>query len=216
MNRTQKAYQGFDRLAPFYDGLVRLVFGKAMYLAQTHFLSDINEKSKILILGGGTGWILKPLAQKTSGSEVTYIDAAQKMIAFARKQQPKDMHVTYITGTEEGIPVGASYDVIITNFYLDVFPEERIDTTVKQIAGHLKDDGIWIWTDFQDHGPLWQRLLIKIMYWFFRVTCRLEANALADFETAFSHNGFTEEKAMQYFHGMIKTAIHQRRNAPNA
>jgi tRNA (cmo5U34)-methyltransferase len=50
--------RGFDRLAPFYDSLARLIIGKGIKQSQLHFLNHLRDKTKLLVLGGGTGWIL--------------------------------------------------------------------------------------------------------------------------------------------------------------
>ncbi|MEZ4686196.1 MAG: hypothetical protein R3B47_09055 [Bacteroidia bacterium] len=54
----------FNRLAPVYDFLASLVFGNRIRQAQRWLLDFIPEGSSILILGGGTGWILEELAEK--------------------------------------------------------------------------------------------------------------------------------------------------------
>jgi tRNA (cmo5U34)-methyltransferase len=51
--------RGFDRLAPFYDSLARLIIGKGIKQSQLHFLNHLRGQNQgVLVLGGGTGWIL--------------------------------------------------------------------------------------------------------------------------------------------------------------
>ena len=47
---------GFNSIAPVYDALATLVFGRSIRNAQLCFLGDIGYRGKVLILGGGTGW----------------------------------------------------------------------------------------------------------------------------------------------------------------
>ena len=47
---------GFDSIASIYDPIARLFFGNSITESQATFLSEIPV-GKVLILGGGSGWI---------------------------------------------------------------------------------------------------------------------------------------------------------------
>ncbi|MEP5106138.1 MAG: methyltransferase type 12, partial [Ekhidna sp.] len=49
----------FDFVAPIYDRLSKLVFGKSLIKAQAYHLKVIGDKDRVLILGGGTGKLLE-------------------------------------------------------------------------------------------------------------------------------------------------------------
>ncbi len=51
----------YNNSAWFYDSLAGLVYGKALVKAQVYLLQYIPADSNILIVGGGTGWILMNL-----------------------------------------------------------------------------------------------------------------------------------------------------------
>jgi ubiquinone/menaquinone biosynthesis C-methylase UbiE len=55
--------KNFDFIAPYYDFLSKLIFGKRLRIAQTSLLSKIPRHQRILLVGGGTGWILPELLQ---------------------------------------------------------------------------------------------------------------------------------------------------------
>ncbi len=52
---------GFNRIAGVYDFLAKLVFGKHIRRSQEHFLKMVIQQNKVLVLGGGSGWILESI-----------------------------------------------------------------------------------------------------------------------------------------------------------
>jgi ubiquinone/menaquinone biosynthesis C-methylase UbiE len=55
----------YDRIARIYDKLSRMVFGKSIVRAQQSILPFITTPARMLIVGGGTGWILEEIARFT-------------------------------------------------------------------------------------------------------------------------------------------------------
>ncbi len=109
---------GFDAVAGIYDGLARLVYGKSLHAAQAQFLPVIPSDAKVLIIGGGTGWLLHELLLLNTGCQVWYVEASAKMIVAAQKKIGNDARVHFIHGTEAAIPEEVVFDVVITNFFL--------------------------------------------------------------------------------------------------
>ena len=111
---------GFNTIAKIYDTLAKIVFGRVIKKAQLHFLNEIPIEAKVLILGGGTGWILNSILKIRPAVEVWYIEASTKMISIAKKKVVGFNNIHFIHGTEQNIPVDQHYDVVITNFYFDL------------------------------------------------------------------------------------------------
>ena len=115
--------QGFDRVAGFYDRMMRAVFGKSIVRAQTYFLPLIAPKAKkILIIGGGTGWIIQEVLKVNPTVQIYFIEISPKMIQQAQKKisTKNKTQVKFIQGDENKIKAYAPYDVIISNFFLDL------------------------------------------------------------------------------------------------
>ena len=65
----------YDNSAAFYDQLSQMVFGKALIRAQLYLLQQVPPNSTVLIVGGGTGWILEELSNiHYSGLAITYVE----------------------------------------------------------------------------------------------------------------------------------------------
>ncbi|MBN8576566.1 MAG: class I SAM-dependent methyltransferase [Cytophagales bacterium] len=77
---------GYNRLAPFYDRLATVFVGKQLQQAQLALLPYLQQKRKLLILGGGTGWILSHIFKINPTLEIDYVDSAAQMIARARQR----------------------------------------------------------------------------------------------------------------------------------
>lgn len=167
----------YDRIAPYYDVLSRLVYFRAQLKAQTDQLPLIPANSKILIAGGGTGWILEEIARvHPSGLDITYIEISAKMLELSKKRDVKGNTVTYIHAAAEDLDVSAdneiisgsneviyvsnktvsaghsvisnSYDVIITAFLFDNFSKDKIGIVFNKFHSALKKEGLWLFSDF--------------------------------------------------------------------
>ncbi|MBS1680956.1 MAG: class I SAM-dependent methyltransferase [Bacteroidetes bacterium] len=177
-----KSLNGFDTISHVYDPLAKLAFGRSIQQSQLFFLNKIRKQSKILILGGGTGWILLELLKRQPECEVWYIEASAKMISSSRIKTTNDQRVHFIHGTEENIP-NQHFDVAITNFFLDLFDDKSIYHLIGKIKTKLKPGSIWIATDFVNRKR-WHAPVLKLMYLFFRVTCGINSTYLPKWSEA--------------------------------
>ena len=75
---------GFDRVAWCYDVLAGLVFGPAQRRAQQAALVGLPAGAPhVLILGGGTGWVLLEVLRCRPQATVLYLEASPKMLTRA-------------------------------------------------------------------------------------------------------------------------------------
>ncbi len=201
----------YDNSAGFYDGLSRIVSGKALVNAQVYLLPFIPERAKILIVGGGTGWILEEIAKvHPSGLNITYVEISAKMTALSRKRTTGNNAVAFINDAIENVSLGADYDVVITPFLFDNFTEETLPGLFGHIHSSLKPQGLWLCTDYQVTGKLWQKPLLKMMYWFFKILCGIDTTTLPDIEAQFSKYGYKKKSAKTFFADFIISAQYQK------
>lgn len=200
--------QKFDKLAGIYDLLVKLVFGSALRKAQLHFLEELPQEGKVLIMGGGSGWILEEISLRRPRLTLTYVEASGAMLSRAKSRAVKNS-VTFIHGNELMLPPGNKFDVLITPFFLDLFGPVRLLATVSLLDQALNRKGLWLFTDF--HVPsaglrrIFAKTLIYIMYRFFRLLCKIDARKLPDFDQAFAVGNYSPSATHYYYVGMIRT-----------
>jgi tRNA (cmo5U34)-methyltransferase len=205
----------FNWLARHYNFLARLVFGKAIWKSQAHFLTFIPPGTKLLIVGGGSGEILPYLWRINPGCSIWYVEASSEMLAMASKKVKPEVRnkVNFIHGTEAAIPEGIVFDVIITHFFLDLFPNEKGLALCRNLYRQLQPRGLWLISDFVNGGKWWQRLMLWMMYRFFVVTCKIEATSLPSWESQLRLAGMREKTFKLFFRGFIKSAIYIRDSA---
>ncbi|MHB8261402.1 MAG: class I SAM-dependent methyltransferase [Bacteroidia bacterium] len=183
-------HTNYNSIARFYDVLSKLVFNSSIQKAQIGLLPLIPAKCKLLIVGGGTGWILEEITKLyPSNLEITYIDSSSKMIKYAKKRSYASNNIRFMEATIESISLQAnSFDIIITSFFADGFSQLNWQQVFTKLDASLQPKGIWLYTDFQlnAQSPLWQRLLIKLLYLFFKITCRIQTQQLPAVEGCFS------------------------------
>ena len=204
---TEHRSNNFDSVAKFYDALARIVFGRSMFKAQTFYLSEISPDAKVLILGGGTGWMLNELIKINVTCPIWYIDSSSKMLEQSRQMaQRAKQKIHFILGTESSIPSDIQFDVVITNFFLDLFTEASCDKIVGRIRNSLHRDSQWIMTDFENL-TWWHAVMLKAMYSFFKVTSAIEASQLPPFDLLFVKNGMAVRKSEFFYGRFIKTSL---------
>ncbi|WP_276367786.1 class I SAM-dependent methyltransferase [Chryseolinea sp. H1M3-3] len=195
----------FDKVAPFYDRLSRIVFGSSIHNAQIYYLTKVPREAKVLMVGGGTGRLLSELMITKPECQVWYIDASHKMIELAKRKTKKfGNRITFIHGTENSIPQDIIFDSVITPFYLDLFSQENCAQAIHKIQRSLNAQGIWIATDFVN-TTWWHSVMLFLMYWFFKFTCSIETMTLPNWERLMSENGFLEVEFQTFYGGFIKT-----------
>lgn len=194
----------FNWIARSYDSLVRFAFGDQLYRAQLYFVNEINNNDRVLIIGGGSGKFLRDLLKMKPGIDVVYVEASSKMIGLAQKVTQSK--VTFIHGTEDDIPAQL-FDVVITNFFLDLFTEDEISPVVKKISSNLRVSGKWLITDFEKTEKFSHQLVLWLMYRFFRVTGSIDAKGLAQWRPVLAAANLTLQNAKSFSDGFVSTSV---------
>lgn len=203
----------YDKIAGHYDALSRLVFFKSQVNAQVNQLPYIQENSHILIVGGGTGWILEELSKTYTGLKIVYVEISAKMIALSQKRSYENNHVEFVNIGIEDFKTDVLFDVILTPFLFDNFAEQRAAKVFVQLNGYLKKDGLWFLVDFslnKTNGNWWKWLLIRSMYGFFKLLGIVEAYQLIDMNSYFFKADYLIVEERLYYGSFIKATIFRK------
>jgi len=203
----------YDHIAGIYDFLSRIIFGRHIVQAQVCFLRYIPADSRVLIVGGGTGWILDKLSDEhPQGLEIDYVESSAQMIALSQRRNFKENTVNFIHLPIEDFSIDKQYDVIITPFLFDNFPSAKLESVFAKLDPALKTNGLWLYTDFvcdKNKSPLWQKLLLRVMYLFFRITSNIEARELISMEKYFAQSYSIEFDSLRYFK-FIRSVVYRK------
>ena len=190
----------FDRIAPYYDVLARLIFGRTLEQAQRTFVDQIPPAASVLIVGGGTGWVL----------EATLVNSRPRRMI--RRAKPGS--VEFRVGDETTLSPDERFDVLMTPFVLDLFTEQTLTThLLPRLTAALKPGGQWLVTDFMPTGVWWQRVLLWAMIRFFRLTAGIEARHLADWPRLLAEAGLVQQERQVFVRGMVSADVWTYPNA---
>lgn len=211
----------FDRVASIYDELASLVFGKSIREAQRCFLTEIKEGSQVLIIGGGTGWILQDLSRLKNCS-ITYLEASPAMLKMAKQRYlilqsefaSQKTEVIFVQGSVSALPSTATFGVIMSFFLLDVYPNPEARVLMKTLNALLLSRGLWLYADFEkSENPIaraWQLPFLWLMYRFFQITTNLKNNRLPDLKRLFSELELRLVNQHGFYHNFIRSAVYQK------
>lgn len=206
----------YDKIARYYDRLSRLVFFKSQVNAQINQLKYIPENSKVLIVGGGTGWILEELAKvHPAGLHITYVEISAKMIALSKTRNAGTNTVEFVNMGIEDFSSSLSFDVISTPFLFDNFSERRAWMIFEKLDDLLKEKGNWLFVDFslnEKAGRFWKSAFLKVMYAFFKLIRIVEASELIDMEPYFNRANYKVIDNRLYYGGFICSLIYHKEN----
>lgn len=202
--------RSYDAIAGVYDLLAKIFIGKALRKAQIYLLQYIPAGANVLIVGGGTGWILEEIAHLHSkGLQIDYVDISASMIAKAKQRNVKQNKVHFLHQSAAENFSGNAYDVILTPFFFDNFGEATMQDIFDKLHQKLKPGGRWLYADFQVAGErrFFQKTMLLAMYTFFKVACNIEANHLPDVMREFAAHHYQLMYTKTFKHEFIIASV---------
>lgn len=210
----QPSAPNFDRVAWCYDTLAGLVFGPALRRAQRAALQHLPAGApRVLVVGGGTGWVLAEVLRHRPKATVLYLEASAAMLRRSQAQllragAAKRAQVVFRHGTQADLqPADGPFDALVTFFVLDCLPAPALPAAVAQLAALRRPGAPWLVADFAPPHTAWQRLLLGAMYRFFRLTTGLAARALPPLRPALGAVGLQVQEPAQWFYGGAVEAL---------
>lgn len=197
----------FNFIAPFYDRLVKLFYGNRLNIAQEYFLSSIQNNSTILIIGGGSGEIIKSIDEMVSGCHLIYLEASEKMIQLAHKNKPRFNVVEFYHHSVFDFSSSQKVDIVITPYFFDLFSKREVLQIMKRIKPRLNPRAHWLNVDFVKAG-FWQNLQLKCMYLFFWLVAGVKNTSLVEMDEIFTDFGFILVKQKCFFKPRITAGLY--------
>lgn len=173
MQRTGKKHIGtkhtgkaYDRLSSLYDALSHIYSGGKIRALKTAQSAEMRPGDKILYAGVGTGEEAALMVR--SDVKVTILDTSPLMLERAVKR----FRAAGVQGVENiccdvrDHRRNAHYDIVVSNFFLNIFSEP----TMREVMGHLamltKPGGKVLIGDYSFPYGSWPHRAVQGMYYF--------------------------------------------------
>jgi ubiquinone/menaquinone biosynthesis C-methylase UbiE len=204
-----KGSNNFDYVATYYDRLKRLAFNNTLDEAELELYYQNFNGKRILIVGGGTAESMSKIFRSDFDC-LFYVEKSQKMLKLAQaRHEDKFRAVNWIHEEITNFHSPGTFDFLITPFFLDCFRFDRLQTVIGHLADMLSPEGKWLISDFSiSYNPsLFNRLRIRLMIIFFRMTSGLEANELYNHLEILENHSLRISSKKYFRNGLIYSAV---------
>lgn len=141
----------YKYIGPLYDFLSSIYGGESIHNCKRAMLTDDYVKSgdKVLIAGAGHG--KDAIRAAELGADVTVVDLSETMLKKLQESfdnHPKDLKVTVVHADILTIEQFEEYDMVIANFFLNVFYKDFMQQLLTHLVKCVKPGGKFVIGDF--------------------------------------------------------------------
>jgi len=135
-------------------------------------LDHLNKDDKLLVAGVGHG--IEAIEAAKRGVNVTAVDISKTMLKYMQKKIDRanlDKPIQIINNNILNVDYPAEYDMVIANYFLNVFPKEKMLQILTHLTTFVKPGGSMVIGDFalpQNGG--WFYKAFQNIYWYLAAT----------------------------------------------
>jgi len=196
-------------LAPFYRAMEFFTAGGKLQRCRMAFLDEIPVPRKILLAGEGHGRFLPECVRRFPTAEILMVDISARMLEIARSKvasgKVKFIHADFL----EWDAPSETFDLIVTHFFLDCFSADQLALVISKLGKSATRDAQWLLADFEiaptPLAGLRSRVIIGLLYTFFRIATGLKARALVPPEADLENAGFALHRRKTHDWGLLKS-----------
>jgi ubiquinone/menaquinone biosynthesis C-methylase UbiE len=140
----------FRSLTPLYDRICRLIgLGEPLRRFEVRALEGLSP-ARILEVGSGTGELLRAVARRFPGAELTGIDLDAQALALAEKKLRKDGTVArLVLAPAQALPFAdATFDLVLSSLMLHHLPTKEKVRALREWRRVLEPHGALLLVDF--------------------------------------------------------------------
>jgi SAM-dependent methyltransferase len=218
----------FNVIARPYRWLEYLTLGPILQRCRLHYLPNLLQQKRVLILGDGDGRFLSQLLAANPHLHADAVDTSKTMLkllrsrceaaapnAAARLNTHHTDALTFSNPSPENSERPEKYDLVVTHFFLDCLTQPDLETLIARTAPALTPKALWVVSDFRipTAGPmrLPAKLLTRALYLAFRILTGLRTNRLPDHATPLAQAGLTRISHHHHLSGLLTTELWQLR-----
>ena len=202
-----------------YDTLSKLYSGNTIHQCKTAMLREdtISSGSNVLFAGAGQGQDAIRAAEL--GADVTVIDISPTMLNKFKQRlenhpRAAELTITQIQGDILKHAALSSYDIVVANFFLNVFDRKKMQVLLSHLVKTCRPGGAMIIGDF---CPIQGSLLnksIQNIYWYaaasaFFAIAGNDIHCIYDYRPLLEAEGFSlvEERRFTFLRRELYSAI---------
>lgn len=207
---TSQTPENFDPLARSYIWLERAAFGKGLQRVRNHHITDLSSSRSILILGDGDGRFVHALHHTNPRASIVSVDNSEKMVERARQRFVNFSRNDITWFVKDALQMDYSthtFDAVVTHFFLDLFSPQQQEELILKITPSLQKNALWLYGDFLEGHRLRNRIWLKALYTFFRLTCKIRNQSLHSPLPLLKSHGFQLVEHSVQNHGLCETAL---------
>jgi tRNA (cmo5U34)-methyltransferase len=189
-----------DSIARWYRWLEYAAFGSALRKRREAFLFELGNPQKVLVLGDGDGRFLHLFTALYPNARVDVVDVSARMIELAKTRVPS---ATFHLADAREFPFEQNYDLAVAHFFFDCFETAELHALLPRIPTNT-----WLVSEFRNKR--WSWLIIRGLYFFFRLTTGLRVTSLPDHRAVLSGLGYRIEKEQSGLAGLVVSELWMR------
>jgi SAM-dependent methyltransferase len=212
----------FDPIARPYRWMEYLSFGRALERCRFHFLPALGDRRRALVLGDGDGRFLARLLAANPNLHADAVDISPAMLELltrraavavpdtATRLRSHRVNALDFTPEHDNTAPEASYDLIVTHFFLDCLNQPEVDALVQRLARHTAPGAVWLISEFRIPGGAmhWPaRAMVRLLYFGFRLLTGLRTSRLPDYASALGAAGFISAAQRLSLAGLLSTEL---------
>jgi len=218
----------FDFIARPYRWLEYLTFGPYLERCRFHFVENLGDRCRALILGDGDGRFTARLLAINPRITVDAVDCSAAMLQLLtgrvsrlgssaeNRLRALKMDVRYLQLRWEE----QAYDLIVTHFFLDCLSEDDLATLLDKIGHRVGSDSLWLVSEFAiptERPNSWvASLALAGLYRAFRMLTGLRVGQLPDYSRLFQQAGFSRIERKIHLGGLLVSELWKLNANPSA
>ncbi len=154
----------YGSIAAIYDGLAALYSLGRIAASKSFQVDAVETGDRILYAGVGRGE--DALEAVRRGARVTAVDLSEVMLGrLANRLDQESLDGELVCGDVAKHVPAETYDVVVANYFLNLFEVDRAQEMLERLAGHVRPGGsLWL-TDFaRPEGGFLARLICELHY----------------------------------------------------
>ncbi len=211
--RAMSTRPDFNRIARPYRWLEYLSFGPLLERCRFHRLPELADARRALVLGDGDGRFLARLLKSNPQLRADTVDLSSAMLRLLSARVAHggalDRVTLHCADARDFIPT-ASYDLVVTHFFLDCFTIDELHKLAGRIRSHLTPGARWVVSEFaipSGAASLPARLLVWALYLAFGVLTGLAVRRLPDYPAALRGAGLSLRERRSWLGGLLVSEL---------